>query len=90
MVNDKLNQYDKSNILNHFFNDFQKECSVISDIFFGITETTNECLNCKNIFNSQGLLNPICYNYQIFNCLIFPLEEVKNMKNNLMKIIIIF
>ena len=24
---------------------------------------------------------PICYNYQIFNLLIFPLEEVKNMKN---------
>ena len=26
--------------------------------------------------------SPICYNYGIFNCLIFPLEEVKNMKNN--------
>ena len=50
---------------------------------FGFTETTNDCINCKNIYNSQGLNNPICYNYQIFNCLIFPLEEVKNMKNNL-------
>ena len=27
-------------------------------------------------------MNPICYNYQIFNCLIFPLEEIKNMKYN--------
>ena len=26
--------------------------------------------------------NPVLYNYQIFNCLIFPLEEVKKMKNN--------
>ena len=26
--------------------------------------------------------NPICYNYGIFNCLIFPLEEIKNMKNS--------
>ena len=77
-----LNQYDKNNAFNHFFKEFQNECSVISDIFFGFTETTNECLNCKNIYNSQGLNNPICYNYQIFNCLIFPLEEVKNMKNN--------
>ena len=68
-----------------FFNDFQKQCSIISDIFFGITETTNECLNCKNYYNSQGLNNPICYNYQIFNCLIFSLEEVKNMKNNTMQ-----
>ena len=29
--------------------------------------------------------NPICYNYGIFNCLIFPLEEVKSMKNNSMQ-----
>ena len=72
-----LNQYDKNNAFNHFLNDFQEECSIISDLFFGITETTNECLNCKNYYNSQGQNNPICYNYQIFNCLIFPLEEVK-------------
>ena len=50
-----LNQYDKNNTFNYFFNDFTKECSVISDIFFGINETTNECLNCKNIYNSKGL-----------------------------------
>ena len=80
-----LNQYDKINAFNHFFTEFQKDCSIISDIFFGFIETTNECLNCKNIYNNQGLMNPICYNYQIFNCIIFPLEEVKNMKNNLMQ-----
>jgi len=67
---------------NYFFKDFTKECSIISDIFFGFTETTNESLYCKNYYNSQGINNPICYNYGIFNCLIFPLEEVKNMKNN--------
>ena len=77
-----LNQYDKNNSFNYFFNDFKKDCSIISDIFFGFTETTNECLYCKNNYNSKGLNNPICYNYGIFNCLIFPLEEVKNMKNN--------
>ena len=81
-TNQPLNQYDKNNALNHFYNNFQEECSIISDVFFGITETTNECINCKNNYNNQGLQNPICYNYQIFNCLIFPLEEVKNMKNN--------
>ena len=83
--NNTLNQYDKVNAFNHFFREFQNECSIISDIFFGFTETTNECQNCKNIYNSQGLMNPICYNYKIFNCLIFPLEEVKNMKNNSMQ-----
>ena len=76
-----LNQYDRLNSFNYFFNDFKKECSIISDIFFGFNETTNECLNCKNIYNMNGLCNPICYNYGLFNCLIFPLEEVKNMKN---------
>ena len=80
--NQQLNQYDKNNAFNYFLNEFRKECSIISDIFFGFNETTNECLNCKNIYNSKGINNPICYNYGIFNCLIFPLEEVKNMKNN--------
>jgi len=79
-----LNQYDKNNVFNNFMNDFRKECSIISDIFFGFNETTNICVNCKNIYNSKGLYNPICYNYGIFNCLIFPLEEVKNMRNNQM------
>ena len=80
-----LDQYNRDTALNFFFNDFKSNCSIISDIFFGFTETTNECLNCKNKFNSQGMNNPICYNYGIFNCLIFPLEEVKNMKNNQMQ-----
>ena len=82
LINMPLDQYDKNNSLNHFFYDFQDNCSVISDLFFGITETNNECQNCKNIYNGKGLKNPICYNYQIFNCLIFPLEEIKNWKNN--------
>jgi len=77
-----LNQYDKNNALNYFFKEFRNECPIISDIFFGFTEATNECINCKNIYNSKGLNSPICYNYAIFNCLIFPLEEVKKMINN--------
>ena len=76
------NQYDKTIAFNNFFEEFKKECSIISDVFFGINETTNICLNCKNNFNSKGMMNPICYNYGIFNCIIIPLEEVKNMKNN--------
>jgi len=77
-----LNQYDRVNAFNYFFNDFQNECSIISDTFFGFNETTNVCLNCKNQYNSQNQMNPVCYNYGIFNCIIFPLEEIKNMKNN--------
>ena len=75
-----LNQYDKNNALKFFFNDFKNQCSIISDIFFGFNETINECLYCKNLYNSNGAKNPLCYNYGIFNVLIFPLEEVKNLK----------
>ena len=66
----KLNQYNK-NTFNFFFNDYKKESSIISDIFFGVNEKTNECCHCKKIYNK----------YEIFNCLIFPLEKVKNMKD---------
>ena len=49
---------------------------------FGFTETTNICLYCKDFYSRQRINYPICYNYGIFNCLIFPLEEVKNFRNN--------
>ena len=75
-----LNQYDKNNSLNYFLKDFKSQISIVSDIFYGFNEATNECLNCKKIHNNKGLNNSICYNYGIFNCLIFPLKEVKNFK----------
>ena len=56
--------------------------SIISDVFFGIKEATNEWLNCKNIYNYKGLNNPIYYNFGKFDLIIFPLEEVKNFKIN--------
>ena len=75
----ELNQYDKNNCFMNFFNVFTENTSIISDLFYGFNETTNICLNCKN--KCGGVNYPICYNYGIFNVLIFPLEEVKNMKN---------
>ena len=83
--NQILNQYDKNLAFNYFFNEFKKEESIISDLFFGFNETTTECLNCKKIYNSSNLNNPICYNYNIFNNLEFPLEEIKITKNNAMQ-----
>jgi len=80
-----FNQYDRKNTFNHFFEEFKEGCSIISDEFFGFNETNTICMYCKKNYNSKGLNNPICYNFGIFNCLIFPLEEVKNMKNNSMK-----
>jgi len=83
LISEPFNQYDKNNAFNYFFQYFKNQVSIISDLFYGFNETTNECLNCKNIYNNKGLSNnPIYYNYGIFNCLIFPLEEVKNFKNS--------
>ena len=88
-LNEPLNQYDKENTFKHFIEDFKENTSIISDIFYGINETNTICLNCKNNYNSKGMNNPICYNYGLFNCLIFHLEEVKkfkmqSMQNNFM------
>ena len=79
---DPLDQYDKNIAFNEFYADYKDNSSIISEIFFGFLETTNECLKCKKYSDLQGVNNPTCYKYGIFKCLIFPLEEVKNMKNN--------
>ena len=78
---DQVNQYDQKETLSSFFKDFQKQTSIISDIFFGIEENTSICLYCQNNFESQGKNLPILYNYQIFNVLIFPLDDVRKMRN---------
>ena len=79
--NEQPNQYDQQNAFMYFFQDFSKQTSIISDIFFGIQESSNICLFCKKNYSSKGKPYPICYNYQIFNCLIFPLEEIRKYKN---------
>ena len=35
------------------------------------------CQLCKNLYNSKGQSEPIYYSYELFNILIFPLEEVR-------------
>ena len=66
-----LNQYDRLNSHNYFFNDFNKDNSILSQNFFGFNETTTECLYFKNISINQGTPTLICYSYGLFNCLIF-------------------
>ena len=79
---ESYNEYEQNQSFNHFYREFQNECSIISDIFFGINETTNVCLNCKNNYNSKGLNNPIIYNYEVFNSIMFSLEEIKKYSLN--------
>ena len=66
-----LNQYDRLSSHNNFFNDFNKDSSILSQNFFGFNETTTECLYFNNISINQGTPTPICYSYGLFNCLIF-------------------
>ena len=83
--NDKLNQYDKNNAFLFFLDEFQNDTSIVSDLFYGFNETTNVCQFCKNKYNSNGQIEPICYNYGIFNILIFPLEEVRKYREQMMR-----
>ena len=76
------NQYNQKTAFKNFIDEFKKQTSIISDIFYGIQESNTTCLNCKNIHSRRGQSPPICYNYQIFNCLIFPLEEVRKYRFN--------
>jgi ubiquitin C-terminal hydrolase len=78
-TNFAINQYNREEMLNHFFNEFKiNNKSIISDNFFIITETTQKCQNCKN----HNTPNYICYNYNIQNCFIFPLEEVRKYRDS--------
>jgi len=77
-----FDQYDRKKAFTNFKIDTQKEHSIISYEFFGITEKINVCLYCKKLFSRQGQNFQIAYNYEIFNFLIFPLEKVKDFRNN--------
>ena len=83
--NSIVDQTNKNNMLNYFLDDFKKKNkSIISDIFFGIIETRTECLFCKQRNQFQGNFNPFyIYNFQIFNFLIFPLEEIRKAKSEI-------
>lgn len=64
---------------NYYINDFIKETSIISDLFFGHIETISTCLNCQRLcyFKKQTR-----FSYEKFNCLIFPLEKIYYNKYN--------
>jgi len=64
---------------NYYINDFIKETSIISDLFFGHIETISTCFICKRLCYSKSQIR---YSYEKFNCLIFPLEKINNNKYN--------
>ena len=80
-----INQNDESFMFQNFLEDFKRNHrSIISDIFFGVIETETECLSCRQSNLMNGIYNPFyTYNFQIFNFIIFPLEEIRKMKSSI-------
>ena len=77
--------YNQQSSLMHSINKSKRQGSIITDVFTGYYEETNLCLYCKNLYNSRNQNPPIKYSYKMFNCLDFPLEEIKTMKNDSFK-----
>ena len=73
----KYDQYNQQSALNYFGQNFINENkSFISDTFFIVYQSTQQCQNCVKI-NSPYHTS---YNYQILNNIIFPLNEVSKFK----------
>ena len=79
-----INQYDELAMIQNFLEDFQQNNhSIISDAFFGIIETETVCLNCKERYLKNGIINPpSLYNFQFISFIIFPLEEIRKLKSS--------
>ena len=72
LPNEALNQYDFAQTFKLFIKYFQNNYkSIISDMFYGMYNSTMKCFNCGIVTN----------NIQCYNILIFPLEEVRKFKN---------
>ena len=67
----QIDQNNKDLILNNFIQSFYNENqSLISDIFYGVSDNCTKCSSC----------NIPKYSFQIYFFLIFPLEEVRKFK----------
>ena len=77
-INNNINQninldFKMGQFLFFFIQYNSQNCSIIAQNFYGVNETTTQCLNC----------NHLNFNFNVFNFIIFPLEEAR--KYNLQK-----
>ena len=76
-----INQYNYDEVLKSFCTYFSNNFrSKISNIFYGIFNSMMQCLNCNITTN----------NIQIFNILIFPLEEVRKNFNRIQNMVTLY
>jgi len=78
---EKLNSFNYKSVFNNFKIFFTKNYnSIISNLFYGMSNSMMTCCNC----------NSTAHNIQCFNILIFPLEEVKKFKGYSQNVINIY
>jgi ubiquitin C-terminal hydrolase len=77
--NKKIDPYNQKEVFTYFVNDFLiNQNSIISQYFYGMTESKFECQLCKMKRYQKGIMTPLYkYTYENFFFLEFPLEEVR-------------
>ena len=76
-------KYDRNQMLNIFLEEYKRDNnSIVSNLFYGATESVSECLNCKKRNKAQGLKSKYKYNFQTINFILFPMEEIRKYRNN--------
>ena len=77
--NKKIDPYNQKEVFTYFVNDFLiNQNSIISQYFYGMTESKFECQLCKMKRYQKGIMTPLYkYTYENFFFLEFPLDEVR-------------
>lgn len=82
-LHSKYNVYDRFNVLNDFLTEVKiKNNSIISETFYGTIENISECLICKEQNKNKGLTRKFKYEFNTIRFFIFPLEEIRQFRNN--------
>lgn len=72
------NQYDHQNTFNYFFtNEVQQEQSIVQNAFYGIYESSTQCLECRKKCASNQTQCPTSYGYQKNQFFTFALADVR-------------
>ena len=70
LIDNNNQNYQKSSFENYFAYFANENMSIISDLFYGVSHTVNQCQTCMNNH----------HNYNTLPFLYFPLEEVRKYK----------
>ena len=69
-VQQEIDSQSEQKMLNNFFIEYNKNNTLVSNLFYGINRSVMYCEGCQKFK----------YSFQVFNILIFPLKKVKDYK----------